>query len=147
MSKFQQVMTKEIVDCQTGELITTEIAKTYTTKIEQDSFYMVFIDYVAPMFKLNSDSSKSLLIYFCQHMTYGTNKVLLTAAGKKELLKNLKMSISCFTKSLLKLKELNLVSGEGGDFMINPKIFWKGSMDTRSQLLKDSTLRITFSIE
>ena len=51
------------------------------------------------------------------------------------------------TNNLKKLKELKLIDGEKGSFVINPQIFWKGDKSVRDSLLKTEEFKIKFSIE
>ena len=39
-----------------------------------------------------------------------------------------------------------MISGEKGEFRINPKIFWKGDAKSRKDLLKDKAIQITFGL-
>lgn len=58
------------------------------------------------------------------------------------------MDISQQTLSncLAALKKSKLISGEKGEFRINPKIFWKGDAKSRKDLLKDKAIQITFGL-
>lgn len=58
MEKYQQVIEKQTIDVNTGEILQYDTTKTYTRKIESESFYMTFIDYIAPIFNLKSDAAK-----------------------------------------------------------------------------------------
>lgn len=107
---------------------------------------MTFIDYVAPLFKLKSSSAQKILAWMCSYAEYNTGKVWLTTNQRKLMASELGISNNTITNNLAILKDLKLISGEKGDFTINPLIFWKGDSQTRSKLLKDSELQITFSI-
>lgn len=52
-------------------------------------------------------------------------------------------SISAYLK---KMKELKIITGKDGEYMINPKIFWKGDLNTRRNFLENKELRITFDL-
>ena len=62
---------------------------------------------------------------------------------KKQILKDLAISESIYTKSLKLLSNLGLVTGSRGEYQINEEIFWKGDFKTREALLK-SGCKITF---
>ena len=62
MPKLQSICQREIVDSRTGEIMKIDSARTYTKKISEDEFYMIFIDYVSPLFGLKPDSAKNLLV-------------------------------------------------------------------------------------
>lgn len=55
------VESKEVVDVQTGEVGTIETVKRQKITIESEPFYMVFIDYIAPLFNLSNSTAKSVL--------------------------------------------------------------------------------------
>ena len=48
--------------------------------------------------------------------------------------------------NLKKLKELGLITGEKGEFTINPEIFWKGDTKTRQQVLEGKSLKVSFEL-
>lgn len=144
--KWQNGMYKELVDRTTGEIIQTEIVKSFTKKVNVEQFYMTFIKYIAPIYQLKSDTAKSVLNYMCSHAEFDTGKVKLTAGSRLEICKYIGISATSLTNNLNLLKKLNLISGSKGDFIINPQIFWRGSMDTRDQILKNADIKVTFNI-
>ena len=51
------------------------------------------------------------------------------------------------TNNLKKLKDLNLISGDKGSFIINPEIFWKGELAVRKkELLENKDLKVSFEL-
>lgn len=146
MEKFNRIIQKQIVDVNTGEVIEYESEKTFTRKVESDSFFMTFIDYVAPLFNLKSDAAKNVLSWLCCHAEYNTGKVQLTTKQRDKACEELGMKSNSLSNHLKKLKDLNLINGEKGDFIINPQIFWKGYTNTRKKLLKDDGIKISFKI-
>lgn len=52
MGKYNTITQREVVNPETGEVVTIESSKTFTTKISEDKFYMTFIDYMNPIFKV-----------------------------------------------------------------------------------------------
>lgn len=146
MEKFNQVIQKQIVDVNTGEIVEVETEKIFTRKIESDAFYMTFINYVAPIFKLKSDVAKNLLVWLCNHAEYNTGKVELTTKKRVVVCSDLEISSNTLTNNLKKLKDLKLIEGEKGDFIINPQIFWKGDTATRDKLLRDNDIKVMFKI-
>ena len=146
MEKYQQVTQNQIVDVNTGEIIQYETQKTYTRKIESESFYMTFIDYIAPLFNLKSDAAKNVLNWMCCHAEYNTGKVQLTTNQRDLACEELGMKSNSLSNHLKKLKDLKLIDGDRGDFIINPQIFWKGDTVTRNKLLSDNEIKIMFKI-
>ena len=56
------------------------------------------------------------------------------------------MKSNSLSNHLKKLKDLKLIDGDRGDFIINPQIFWKGDTVTRNKLLADNEIKIMFKI-
>lgn len=147
MEKYQQIIQTQTVDLNTGEIKEYETQKTYTRKVETESFYMTFIDYIAPLFNLKSDAAKNVLNWMCCHAEYNTGKVQLTTNQRDLACMELGMKSNSLSNHLKKLKDLSLISGEKGDFIINPQIFWKGDTITRDKLLKNNEIKIIFKLE
>lgn len=146
MEKYQQITQTQTVDVNTGEILQYETQKTYTRKIESESFYMTFIDYIAPLFNLKSDAAKNVLNWMCCHAEYNTGKVQLTTNQRDLACEELGMKSNSLSNHLKKLKDLKLIDGDRGDFIINPQIFWKGDTVTRNKLLADNEIKIMFKI-
>lgn len=147
MGKFNTLTTREIINPDTGELTVVETCKSFTTKIEEDTFYMTFTEFISPFFNLNSDNAKNLLVWMLNHAEFNTGKVWLTTANRKKISQDINLSNNTITNCLKVLKEKRLISGEEGSFIINPQIFWKGELAARKELLKDANIVITFGIE
>lgn len=147
MPKFQQTIERTVLDSETGEIINYDQNKIFTERIDDDNFYMTFIDYVSPLFGLKPESAKNLLVWMCQHAEFNTGKVSLTTADRKQITKTLGLANNSITNYLKTLKNLKLITGNSGLYIINPQIFWKGDLKTRRALLKDAELQITFGIK
>jgi len=145
--KYEQSIFKEVVDRETGEIVSVEQTKIFTKTLKSETFYMTFIDYVSPLFNLKSEVAKSILTWMCTRAEYNTGRVLLPTNERVRLCDLLDISNNALTNNLALLKKNNLISGEKGEFIINPQIHWKGDTQTRDRLLKDSNIKITFSIE
>lgn len=143
---YKQVVVKEFVDKETGEIISYESEKSYSKKVEKDKFYMVFIDFIAPFFELKSAKAKDLLVWLCNHAEFNTGKVLLPTEVRNQISKELNVSPGSITNNLKALKDLNLIKGEKGVFEINPKIFWKGDDKARKKFMEEKEIKIKFNI-
>lgn len=141
-----QDIEKTVIDSQTGEVLQTTSQRTFTTQIKSEEFYMTFIDYIAPLYELKSNSLKNLLTYLCEHAEFNTGKVSLTTAARKVACSYLNISNNTLTNYLKKLKDSNLIDGQDGEFIINPQIFWKGDTKSRAQLLEKEEIKITFNL-
>lgn len=146
MAKYEQSIIKEIVDRETGEILTAESSKIFVKKISEDNFYMTFIDYISPFFKLPPNAIK-VLIWMCKNAEFNTGKVTLASKTREKLAKEAGISPTTITANLSTLKKAKLIDGERGEFIINPQIFWKGELKARKEILKDANLKVTFSIE
>lgn len=133
------------VDKETGEIITT--SKTFSIKTTQDTFYMSYIEYLSPVLQLKSQLDKDVLMYFCMMAEYNTGKVSLSTQERQDLLTKLDVASQALSRSVNNLKEVDLISGDRGLYYINPKVFWKGTNETRDKLLKDKKLNVTISFE
>lgn len=144
--KITQTIQREIVDVSTGELIKVDTQKVFTEKINPNHFYMTFLDYIAPLYKLKSVSARNTLDWCCEQAQYNTGIIELTGAKRVQLCECLGINNNQLTNNLKKLKELNLISGGKGQFKINPEIFWKGDLQSRKQLLEGKSLEVSFKI-
>lgn len=143
---FNQLIVKEYVDKDTGEILSYESEKTFTQKIDKDKFYITYIDFIAPFFQLKSAKAKDLLIWMCNNAEFNTGRVLMPTEVRDKVSKELDISPNGITNNLKALKDLNLISGQKGTFTINPKIFWKGDEKARKAFMNEKEIQIKFSI-
>lgn len=61
MGKFNIITQRELVNPDIGEITVIDTAKTFTTKITEDKFYMTFIDFISPLYGLKPEAAKTLL--------------------------------------------------------------------------------------
>ena len=57
-------------------------------------------------------------------------------------MKLLAIKPQAFTNSLSRLKEAKLLTGDRGEYEINPQYFWKGTTDERAKLLKNRSAQL-----
>lgn len=147
MGTFTTTNTREIIDCETGEIKTIETQKTFITRNSNNkSFYITFVDFVSTLYGLKPDKAKDLLVWMCCHAEFNTGKVELSTATRQDISKELNISNNAITNYLKVLKDKNLISGSKGKFIINPEIFWKGDLKEREKLLKSENIQVIFSI-
>lgn len=145
--RFNQEFRRDIINPETGEVLTIETSKTYTEKINPENFYMTFIDYVSPIYKLNSEVARRMLDWMCEHAGFNTGIVDLSTSKRKQMCSELNLANNQVSNNLKKLKDLNLISGEKGTFKINSEIFWKGELSVRrKEVLEGKNLEISFKI-
>jgi hypothetical protein len=147
MKKIVSTTVKEVLDPQTGEVLQYEASKTYKEKITSESFYMIFLDYMAPLFKIKSPITRNVLDRMCQMAEFNSGNVTMAPADRKTICDDLVINAQQFSKALKQLKELNLITGESGKFTINPYVFWKGDQAIRrKELLDNKAFQITCEI-
>lgn len=117
------VETTEVVDKETGEIGKVENVKKQKITIESEPFYMVFIDYIAPLFNLSNSTAKSVLAWMCSKATFNTGQISLSPSDRETMMKDLNIKKSALSNILKELKEKNLISGDKGTYIINPQIF------------------------
>ena len=144
--RITQTIQREIVDVTTGELVKVDTQKTFTEKISPDNFYMTFIGYMSPLFNLHSDVARSILDWMCMRAEYNSGVVDLSTSKRQKMCSDLSITSNQVTNNLKKLKELGLITGEKGEFTINPEIFWKGDTKTRQQVLEGKSLKVSFEL-
>ena len=147
MKKIVQSVEREFVDSETGEITKVETSKVYREKISEDSFYMTFIDFIAPLYKLTSETARKLLSWMCEHAEFNTGSIKLTTADRKEIATSLGVTNNTITNCLAILKKLKLISGSSGNFEINPQMFWKGDLNIRRELLSKNDFKVKFTID
>lgn len=135
-----------VTDLTTGEVGRVETVKRQKIQIETDNFYMVFIDYVAPLFKLTNGTAKSVLTYLCNIAEFNTGAVSLSIIDRQKIVSELNISKTTLSRSLSELVEKRLLKGEKGSYIINPQIFWKGDLKTRKALLDTKEIQVWFAI-
>lgn len=138
-------VTEESVDTGTGEV--KRWVKKYSIKVQSENFYMTYIDNLAGYFCLTSSADKSVLAYLCTIAEYDTGRSFLNPDDRKKACLDLGICSQQFSNSIGKLKNLHLITGSNGFYMINPAVFWKGKSKTRSSLLKDNKLAVEFNFE
>lgn len=142
MKQIIQETTKNVVDTYTGEIISETISKTFSVKKDSEPFFLTYSKYMSVLFNLNSLSAVKLLWKMLEMAQYNTGVVSITSQLKKQILSDLDISVSIYGKAINMLKEAEIISGERGLYLINPKIHWKGDFKTRENLIK-SGIKVT----
>lgn len=134
----------EWINPETGEVVTT--SKTFANKVKPESFYMTFIKHVGVIYGVRSTTDLHLLNKFLEVAEYNTGVVRIPSTLRKRICEELDISTNYFSMSIRRLKEKKLIAGKGGEFTINPHIFWKGDRDSRDKLMKNKEFEITFKL-
>lgn len=91
-------------------------------------------------------SARQKILQWLLNAANDEGQVSLPAAKRQKMCSDLSITSNQVTNNLKKLKELGLITGEKGEFTINPEIFWKGNTKTRQQVLKGKSLKVSFEL-
>lgn len=135
--KLQHI--EEIVDTKTGEM--TTLKKTFSVKSKtKEEFFMVFLSGLNAICSLSRPSDIKILACLCERAEYNTGKVRLTPEDRQLIMDKLGIKPQAFSNSLARLRAANLVTGNRGDYEVNPQHFWKGETNERERLLKSRSI-------
>lgn len=137
---------KQIVDNETGEILDTTVEKHFTTKIDTDNFYMVFIENLAPFFGLKNSNDIKLISAMCSLAGFNTGIVKMTKQTRIDLCNETGIGLTNISRHLKTLVKAELLFEANGDYTINPLIFWKGNTSTRLEVLNSTGLEIKLKI-
>lgn len=142
MKQIVHENSKTVVDTYTGELIQETTSKVFTVKKEVEPFFLTYSRFMSILYNLNSLAAVKILWKFLEIAKYNTGEVFITPQIKKNIIESLNISLSIYNKSIVTLKEVEIISGERGLYIINPKIHWKGDFKTREKLIQ-SGIKVT----
>lgn len=147
--KNTQEIIEEQVDSSTGEVthVTKTISKTYSTKVSVDAFYITFLKALGAITDLGSSTDRAVLDVLCTIAEFDTGVVFLPAFVKDEICTTLGIKKQTLSNSLTALRKKGIISMDRGRCLINPNLFWKGAIDKRESLLRDTNISLTFSID
>lgn len=123
------------------------VSKEFTHKIDQDKFYMTFIDYVKWIYGLTTITTLKVLYKLLEIAEYNTGEVSLSPGKRQEIMESIGIKKSAFTQALNQLVESGALevkyktdkdTGElipvRGEYRISPEMFWKGELKKRTEL-------------
>lgn len=112
------------------------------TGVKENEFYYTYVQALSPILKLKQLRDIQVLSALCMMMQHDKNRVFLTPQRRQELLTLLNMKSTHFANCLKNLKNLGVITGDRGDYEVNPILFWKGSRESRNRLLETKGLEI-----
>jgi hypothetical protein len=121
--------------------------KRFNMKINKENFFMTYIDAVSSLWNLRSINDRNVLDLLCSFANYNNGIVSLSTKKRKDIIDKLKISQQTLTNSLANLKNLNIITGNNGEFIINPNLFWKGNDEERLKLLNKGNWSLVVTIE
>lgn len=144
MTRYKNVMSREYINAETGEVTRMELTKSFSYKCTEDKFIMVFYEFIRSISDLKGSKSFHVLIELVRFADWNTGYVALTTKRRDEICKVLgiaKNNLSTYLKDLVNSK---LIYGKQGDYKINPQIFWKGELDKRREILENNEFYVEF---
>jgi hypothetical protein len=117
--------------------------------IKKEKAIQVYYENLMPFYKIRYNSTINVLWSIMAKLEYDTAMVHLTPSRRLEICNDLDVSNQSISNALFELKKLYVISGNNGDFMINPAIFWYGKKETRISMLLTPSIqeRFNFKIE
>lgn len=136
---------KNPITGQTEEIETKKIVKIDVKP--DDEFYMVYIKYMSTYYELKYADDIKILAKLCEWVEWEKGIVYLTSTRRLEITDKLKIHNANISKSLNRLREKKLISGKGGEFLLNPTAYWKGSKQARYEMLMDKGIQVQFDYQ
>lgn len=143
-SKQIQSTYKQIIDKDTGELLSQEVEKHFVAQIKSDNFFMCYFENLAPFYGLKHLSDVKMLACLCELAEFNTGVVQLSTKIRKIISEKTKIGLTNMSRNIKRLVESDLISEEDGQVTINPAVFWKGSIKERIEIIKNGGL--TFNV-
>lgn len=148
MNKYLTKQTiRDIVDSSTGEVVSVETEKIFNIKTTVETFTMMYNDYLGKLYGIKHLSDIKLITKFCEIAEFNTGKVVLSSATRDEICEQLDISKPNLSKNIKRLKELGLIDGDKGTYIIDPKLFWKGDRKMRAELLKGEGMKVILNFK
>ena len=127
MQKITRQRTTEVVDSQTGEVVSsTDIKESY---LEREPDYVKI--YIKDLIKLNNlpKTTGAILFALLGQMNY-SGQVVLVADIKREIAKDLSIKIDTVNKAIQELSQQEILIKKGrAIYLFNPYLFARGKWD------------------
>lgn len=120
-------------------------SKQFRIRVRSEEFFAVYLEHVGVLFKLNATEIK-ILIYLCKKAKFDTGDVDITAADRIRMMGLFDVKKAAISKNINSLITKKILFGERGSFTINPRLFWKGSVESRNEIAKDITFEINYKV-
>lgn len=135
-------------DPETGEIRNTESTKIVKINMgKQEEFFMTYCKYLSSFYELKYADDIKIIIKFNEFAEFDTGNVDLTPKKRLEITESLGIRNDSISKSLRRLLDIGLISGDRGSYVINPIIFWKGDKAKRKELLESDGLKVEFNFK
>lgn len=118
-----------------GEMLSAEI--TTIKKVNKETFLQVYLDDFMSLMKIKEGSEYKIVLWIGKNMNYDTNEIALIKVIKERMSIDIGTNIRTINNSVSALVSKKILIQKGrGLFILNPKLFFKGSLDSRNNLLK-----------
>jgi hypothetical protein len=118
-----------------GEIVTVEL-KT-VRKITKEKFLQVYLEDFASLMSINEGVEYKIILWIGKHMNYETNEMILVKANKETMSNDIGANIRTVNNAIGALtKKKILISEDRSIFTLNPKLFFKGSVEQRQTLIR-----------
>jgi hypothetical protein len=138
MKKHKNIVyqSEVIVTNEDGVLLkTTEL--TTVRKVTKDKFMQVYLDDFASLMKINSGAEYKVVLWIGNEMGFNTNEIVLVKAIKERISKDTDINIRTINNTITSLTEKGiLLTISRSIYTLNPKLFFKGSLEERNSCVK-----------
>lgn len=134
MGKKVYESTETIINEQTGEVIQTKNVQ--TRRVRAERFMQVYIKDISSLYSLNETHLK-VLMELWSLSKFNTNEVFLSKTRKDDIAKRIKKSLSGVNNSISQLCKRGLLLRRARqEYILNPKIFFKGEQIKRGKVIE-----------
>jgi hypothetical protein len=120
---------------QEGDVISTEL-KT-VKKVTKDKFLQVYLEDFGALMKIKEGLEYKIILWIGKEMNYETNEIVLVKAIKERMAVDISANIRTINNVISSLTNKNvLISTDRTVFHLNPKMFFKGSIQQREILIR-----------
>lgn len=145
MKKKAYKTVSTLTNIETGEQF--ESVKQFFVEVKGDNFYITYIDSISGFLKIRNSRDMRTLAILCCMADFNTGEVSISPAKRKVIIKELGITTQTMSNIITRLRKLDLISGDDGEYMINPKCFWKGKSSDREHILNTTGahFKLTFN--
>lgn len=125
MSNYEK--TEKTVDTNTGEVNT--IIKSFSVKKKKvEKFFFVFTKNIMKFYDIERAIDFKILFFLSSHIEFSTKQIKFSRKEKLEFMETVNIKTQCFSNSIKRLKDLGIISGERGDYLINSDYINRGKI-------------------
>lgn len=135
---FLNSQTTRVFDEKEKQWKMVEVQKVHTITLDEfDKFYMVYFNMLKTFYQIKYLKDVMLLFKLCEEAQFNSGEINLSAQSRVDLCSFLNIKPPHLSSAIKRLKELGLIIGEKGSYVINEGVFWRGDREIRDMMLKD----------